>query len=66
MLRYLGRHRRMLDAEVKKVTGAEGVRWLDFPFDKKKKQWKDAEWKGLDFLPSDDADRSEDQAVLAG
>lgn len=32
LLRYLGRHRKRLDAAVCEVTGATGVHWLDFPF----------------------------------
>jgi len=49
LLRYLGRHRDRLNAEVCRETGGSDVRWLDFPFAKtwpgKKgsRQWPDAE-----------------------
>jgi hypothetical protein len=50
LLRYLGRHRHVLDQAVCKVTGADAVDWLDYPFDQSR-TWGDGEWKGLDFLP---------------
>jgi hypothetical protein len=53
LLRYLGRHREMLDQRVREVTGATAVEWLDYPFDQSR-TWQDREWTGLDFL-SDDA-----------
>lgn len=53
LLRYLGRHRALLDQCVLEVTGATSIEWLDYPFDPSR-PWQDGEWKGLDFL-SDDA-----------
>jgi len=53
LLRYLGRHRALLDQRVLEVTGASAIEWLDYPFDRSR-TWQDGEWKGLDFL-SDDA-----------
>jgi hypothetical protein len=53
LLRYLGRHRALLDQRVLEVTGATAVEWLDYPFDPSR-TWQDGEWKGFDFL-SDDA-----------
>lgn len=50
LLRYLGRHRKSLNDAVLKALGCNGsIEWLDFLFDERK-VWKDAEWKGLDFL----------------
>jgi hypothetical protein len=60
LLRYFGRHRCALDAEICREIGASLLRWLDCPFartsgspdtTKKKAPWPDAEWKALDFLP---------------
>ena len=56
LLRYLGRHRERLASEVQRVTSCDSVQWLDFPSDPRSK-WKDAEWKGLDFLPQESAAR---------
>ncbi len=55
MLRYLGRHRSVLDDRVRGVVGCDELRWLDFPFDKLKAKWPDAEWKGIDFIPDNSA-----------
>ena len=58
LLRYLGRHRVVLDEAVCAATGATAVRWLDFPFSRSwtgGKNWPDSEWLGLDFLPADSA-----------
>lgn len=52
LLRFLGRHRALLDASVMEAVGADGITWLDFPFDARR-PWLDGEWKGLDFLPAD-------------
>ncbi len=52
LLRYLGRHRALLDRAVLTATGAAGVEWLDFPFDASR-DWGDGEWKGLEFLAPD-------------
>lgn len=51
LLRYLGRHREALNAAIRATVGCGDVRWLDCPFDPAS-DWKDAEWKGLEFLPS--------------
>lgn len=55
LLRYLGRHRELLDARVLTATGGQTIRWLDFGFAPKgtwsEGTWPDAEWKGMDFLP---------------
>jgi len=50
LLRYLGRHRGLLDTRVSAVTGSQTIRWLDFGFDPRG-TWPDAELKGMDFLP---------------
>lgn len=52
LLRYLGRHRNLLDRKIKEVTGCGQIEWLDFGFDVNS-PWHDAEWKGLDFLQED-------------
>jgi len=49
LLRYLGRHRELLDEKVREAVGAEAIRWLDFHFDRRRK-WHDGERKALDFL----------------
>ena len=49
MLRYLGRHRELLNRHVRAEIPAESIDWLDFPFDARR-IWRDGEWKGLDFL----------------
>lgn len=36
LLRYLGRHRNLLDQRVLNLTGADTVTWLDHPFDPNK------------------------------
>ena len=51
LLRYLGRHRALLDQRVREVTAESGrvaglsVRAIP--------TWQDGEWKGLDFLGDD-------------
>jgi hypothetical protein len=50
LLRFLGYHREHFDDVVKQATGVQRIQWLDFPFDPQR-QFNDAEWKGLDFLP---------------
>jgi hypothetical protein len=52
LLRYLGRHRKRLDAAVHDATGGQSIDWLDAPFDASRR-WPDGEWTGLDFLPAD-------------
>jgi hypothetical protein len=58
LLRYLGRHRYLLDKYVLKATGADTIAWLDYPFDTNK-TWLDGELTGLDFLEPEDAARKE-------
>lgn len=58
LLRYLGRHRDRLDAAVRGVCGADAVIWRDFLF-ADDPRWRDAEWKGLDFLPASHKARCE-------
>jgi hypothetical protein len=53
LLRYLGRHRTLLDQKISEVVGADTISWLDHPFDPTK-GWLDGELKGLDFLPPTD------------
>ena len=53
LLRYLGRHRNLLDKAVCEATGCGTIDWLDFGFDANS-PGQDAEWKGLDFLNDDD------------
>ncbi len=50
LLRYLGRHRALLDQRMCQKLSAASIRWLDFHFDPTT-AWKDGERKGLDFLP---------------
>lgn len=50
LLRFMGRHRRLLDQRVLASTGGDSVEWLDFCFHLAK-PWLDAEIKGLDFMP---------------
>jgi hypothetical protein len=52
LLRYLGRHRNLLDSEIQDLIPATSIRWLDFGFDRNKK-WSDAEIVRLDFLPEE-------------
>jgi hypothetical protein len=50
LLRYLGRHREVLDQAILKVIGqGNGIEWLDFGFTGKRAQ-PDAELKGLEFF----------------
>lgn len=51
LLSYLGRHRCELNKEVQRVTGAQGIEWLDFPTRRSERGLLDREWKGLDFVP---------------
>jgi hypothetical protein len=54
LLRYLGRHRRLLEERISETTGSEIVTWLDHSFDRSA-TWLDGELKGLDFLAPDHA-----------
>lgn len=56
LLRFMGRHRSLLNAAVLDATGGSEVEWLDAPFDGSR-TWLDGEWKGVDFLPNDDPAR---------
>ena len=49
LLRFLGRHRRLLDREVMDAVGATDVRWHDYPFDAST-PWLDSEHKGMGFI----------------
>jgi hypothetical protein len=40
LLRYLGRHRALLDRRILEVTRADTIAWLDHPFDPSK-AWLD-------------------------
>ena len=57
LLRYMGRHRNRLNASVAAATAATAVEWLDVPPDPGK-PWGDGEWKGLNFIRSDEAVQS--------
>lgn len=57
LLRYLGRHRGLLDQRVLAEVGATEIKWHDAPFDASN-CWGDGEWKGLDFLPADSPARA--------
>ena len=52
LLRYLGRHRDLLNKKCLQVLGGKSIHWLDFNFDCSK-TWKDSELKVLDFLGKD-------------
>lgn len=49
LLRFMGRHRRLLDRRILDVVGGDSIDWLEFGFHLSK-PWLDAEIKGLDFL----------------
>jgi len=53
LLRFMGRHRRLLNERILEIIDGDSVGWLDFDFEPKKKRWPDAEIKGLNFLPED-------------
>jgi hypothetical protein len=50
LLRYLGRHRNLLDEAIIAQTGGRAIAWQDFGFDPET-SLGDGELKGLDFLP---------------
>jgi hypothetical protein len=50
LLRYLGRHRNLLDEAILARTGGRAIAWRDFSFDPAT-SLGDGEPKGLDFLP---------------
>lgn len=54
LLRYLGRHRKYLNKQIFAVLGCDEVVWLDFLVGRDKdEQPHDAEWKQLNFLPTE-------------
>lgn len=57
LLRFLGRHRHLLDQRILAVVGGDSINWLDFGFNPNK-TWPDAEIKSLDFLPEGHAARA--------
>jgi len=56
LLRFMGRHRRLLNQRVLEVVGGDSIDWLDFDFHPTR-PWPDAEIKGLGFLQPDDPAR---------
>jgi hypothetical protein len=58
LLRYLGRHRQLLNREIQRATDTELGDWLDFGFDPAKKRFPDAEPIGLEFLDPSHAARA--------
>ena len=54
LLRFMGRHRHLLDEKILALTGGDSLDWLDFAFNAKR-PWPDDEFKGLGFLPTDHA-----------
>jgi hypothetical protein len=57
LLRFLGRHRKRFDAEVRAALRASAIEWLDFEFDPSA-AWQDRELTGLDFI--------DDPAIVRG
>jgi hypothetical protein len=55
LLRYLGRHRQHFDQRVRETVSCDAVCWLDYPPDPRR-EWPDAEWKGLEFLREHERD----------
>ena len=54
LLRYLGYHRDLLNEKIKKITGAEEIRWLDAGFSGEYEPLhQDREFEGLNFLPAE-------------
>jgi hypothetical protein len=49
LLNYLGYHRQELTRFAAQAVGCTSIEWHDFPIDK---TGKEAEWKGVDFLPA--------------
>ena len=56
LLRFMGRHRRLLNQRVLEMVGGDSIDWLDFCFHPTR-PWPDAEIKGLGFLQPDDPAR---------
>ena len=57
LLRFMGRHRHLLNQRVLEVVGGDSINWLDFCFHPTR-SWPDAEIKGLNFLPEDQPARA--------
>jgi hypothetical protein len=53
LLRFMGRHRNLLDQRILTSVGGDDINWLDFGFNPSR-PWPDAEIKGLDLLCPDD------------
>lgn len=53
LLRFMGRHRGLLNRRILEVVGGDGIDWLEFGFHESK-PWLDAEIRGLGFLQPDD------------
>lgn len=53
LLRFMGRHRHMLNHRIARVVGGDSVDWCDFGFHPTR-PWPVAEIKGLGFLRPDD------------
>lgn len=49
LLRFLGRHRGLLDRLILDQLGGTALRWCDYPFNPTA-PWLDGEWKGIGFL----------------
>src|SRR4030065_2482660 len=54
LLRYLGRHRNLLDRTIRETTGCGSLEWLDLGIEPNNPR-DGAEWKGLNFLAEDTA-----------
>ena len=52
LLRFMGRHRHLLDQRILAVVGGDRINWLDFEFEPRN-PWPDKEIKGLGFLAKD-------------
>jgi len=57
LLRMLGYHRDHLTRAVEITLGATDLRWLDFPFNARRKSLDD-EWKGVNFIRDDSLQQS--------
>ena len=50
LLRYLGHHRKYLNAQIQEVTGSNSpIEWMDYPVDDNRDS-HDGEWRGIAFL----------------
>ena len=57
LLRFMGRHRGLLNQRILETVGANGIDWLEFGFHVSK-PWLDDEIRGLDFLQPEDPVRT--------